>query len=260
MYPPINVSNTEPAPPNTSAAPPTAPSSSTATTVPPPSRTSTPTTVTYLRRHVPLLRNNDWHNRVSPSLHQRCRTQEQGLRWLRGRNRCTRTVYGSAGCWGSVTTTTLWWMTTEIGLRMIALDVANPLAFSTLPGWIQRTTSWGGRWPTSGTDSMVIRKRCRRIPFGHWFTASASIMFATWQLRRRGGWLRFGYSIVIFGWSVTCFYGREMENEPLLSTTKTFLLPLRSEKSRKPAVRITLLRWPLLRRTLHQPLPPLSLP
>ncbi|KAF8533238.1 hypothetical protein BDD12DRAFT_899830 [Trichophaea hybrida] len=45
MYPPINVSNSEPAPPNTNAAPRTAPSSSTATTVPPPPRPSAPTTL-----------------------------------------------------------------------------------------------------------------------------------------------------------------------------------------------------------------------
>ncbi|KAF8535158.1 hypothetical protein BDD12DRAFT_893852 [Trichophaea hybrida] len=53
MYPPINVSNTEPAPPNTNAAPPTAPLSSTATTAPPQSRPSAPTTA--LHRHIPLL-------------------------------------------------------------------------------------------------------------------------------------------------------------------------------------------------------------
>ncbi|KAF8536774.1 hypothetical protein BDD12DRAFT_807504 [Trichophaea hybrida] len=45
MYPPINVSNSEPTPPNTNAAPPTSPSSSTATTVPPPPRPSAPTAV-----------------------------------------------------------------------------------------------------------------------------------------------------------------------------------------------------------------------
>ncbi|KAF8533217.1 hypothetical protein BDD12DRAFT_899903 [Trichophaea hybrida] len=44
MYPPINVSNIEPAPPNTNAAPPTASLSCTATAVPPSSRTSAPTT------------------------------------------------------------------------------------------------------------------------------------------------------------------------------------------------------------------------
>jgi hypothetical protein len=34
-------------------------------------------------------------------------------------------------------------MTTEIELRMIAFDVANPSRFPTLPGWIQRKLQAG---------------------------------------------------------------------------------------------------------------------
>jgi hypothetical protein len=60
--------------------------------------------------------------------------------------------------------------------------------------------------------------------------------------------------------SLTCFCGRQMENKPLLSTMKTFLLLCRPAKSRKSSVRITPLRRPLLRRTLHQPPPPLLQP
>ncbi|KAF8533218.1 hypothetical protein BDD12DRAFT_810359 [Trichophaea hybrida] len=49
---------------------------------------------------------------------------------------------------------------------------------------------------------------------------------AATKARRRMAqvWLRFG-KIVIFGWSLTCFYGREMENEPPFDNKDVFPAP-----------------------------------